>query len=546
MSRSFFAALALLPLAFALPARAGCEARAIERAAAEHQKGDFRGALALYEEAIAAGGEESSDRYDAACAAARAGERDRAFAHLGAALALGFRDCALMRKDDDLEPVRQDGRFGGLLARCDANRARDERFWNGPAWKSPYGEALSEADRLAALSRLWSEAKFAFANFDLVPDLDWDAEYRAAIPKVLAARSTAETYRVLQELAAKLRDGHTAVWLPKELQVTAQAWPAISTQVAEGRVLVREVLDPALEERGIRKGLEIVEVEGVPVRAYGQRLAPLVSASTPQDLEVRTFERRLLDGAAGSVVSLTLADEEGRRAAHALPRLSFAERNRLRKARPLVSLAALPDGIVHVTIRSFNDEKVVAEFENLRAEIAAARGVVLDLRENGGGNSANGDRILATLVKGRFPGPRWWTREYRPAMRAWGNPESAYRRTTMLEGSAEPLTSAPAVVLIGPRTYSAAEDFTVAFRDAKRGRLVGEPTGGSTGQPLRIDLPGGGGAQICAKRNTFADGTEFVGVGIRPDVEVVTTFEDVRAGRDPVLARAVRLLVPGA
>jgi len=43
--------------------------------------------------------------------------------------------------------------------------------------------------------------------------------------------------------------------------------------------------------------------------------------------------------------------------------------------------------------------------------------------------------------------------------------------------------------------YSAAEDFVVAFDAMHRGTLVGETTGGSTGQPLIFQLPGGGGAK---------------------------------------------------
>jgi hypothetical protein len=53
----------------------------------------------------------------------------------------------------------------------------------------------------------------------------------------------------------------------------------------------------------------------------------------------------------------------------------------------------------------------------------------------------------------------------------------------------------PIVVLSSPRTFSAAEDFLVAFKPLKRGLIVGEPSGGSTGQPLIISLPGGLGSR---------------------------------------------------
>jgi len=80
----------------------------------------------------------------------------------------------------------------------------------------------------------------------------------------------------------------------------------------------------------------------------------------------------------------------------------------------------------------------------------------------------------------------------------------------------------------------------VVFDAMKRGEIVGEPTGGSTGQPLMITLPGGGSARVCTKHDRYPDGKEFVGVGIQPAVVVHPTVEDFRAGRDTVLDAALR------
>lgn len=543
MTRSLALSAALLALlALAAPARAGDPRALADAALAAYGRGDYAASTRLFEEALAAGEEDPGDLYNAACSASLAGLSEKALGFLERAVDRGFSGCRHMGEDPDLAPLRGDPRWKGLLGGCETARLAAERLWDGEVWKTPYAEDLPAADKVAGLSRLWSEVKFNFANFSKVPDLDWDRAYRDALPAVLATRSTAEYYRLLAGLLAKLRDGHTYVELPKELSPLLRSQPAVATRVAGGRVLVTGVLDPALASEGIRAGLEVTAVDGVPVREYGRsRVAPWASASTPQDLEVRTFEGSLLAGPAHTPVSLTLADEHGGTLTRTLPRLSPAERAKLVRPRPLVELSRLPSGLGHVRIRSFNDERVVPEFEALLPEIASCRGLVLDVRENGGGNSAHGDRILAHLVRGAFPAQRWWTRDYRPAYRAWGMAEGVHGRTQELTGD-EDAFRGPIVLLVGPRTYSAAEDFAAAFLGARRGELIGEPTGGSTGQPLRIALPGGGGARICSKRNVLPDGREFVGVGIQPDVTVVTTFDDVRAGRDPVLEAAVERL----
>jgi C-terminal processing protease CtpA/Prc len=75
-----------------------------------------------------------------------------------------------------------------------------------------------------------------------------------------------------------------------------------------------------------------------------------------------------------------------------------------------------------------------------------------------------------------------------------------------------------------------------------RGEIVGQSTGGSTGQPLVIHLPGGGSARICSKRDRYPDGTEFVGVGVKPDIEIEPTIADFRSGRDAAVERALELM----
>jgi C-terminal processing protease CtpA/Prc len=96
-------------------------------------------------------------------------------------------------------------------------------------------------------------------------------------------------------------------------------------------------------------------------------------------------------------------------------------------------------------------------------------------------------------------------------------------------------------VLIGPKTFSAAEDFLAPLKMSKRATLVGAPSGGSTGQPLSVPLYNAF-ARICTKWDRFADGTEFVGVGVQPDVPVELTIADVAAGRDAVLEKALEIL----
>ena len=97
-------------------------------------------------------------------------------------------------------------------------------------------------------------------------------------------------------------------------------------------------------------------------------------------------------------------------------------------------------------------------------------------------------------------------------------------------------------MLTSAGTYSAAEDFMVAYEGMQRGPIVGGATGGSTGQPLFVQLPGGGMARICTKADTYPDGRAWVGRGIQPTVKAAPTVADLRRGRDTVLEAALAAL----
>ena len=84
----------------------------------------------------------------------------------------------------------------------------------------------------------------------------------------------------------------------------------------------------------------------------------------------------------------------------------------------------------------------------------------------------------------------------------------------------------PIAVLIDGGTFSAAEDLCSMFAGMKRGAIIGSKTGGSTGNGVRVELiPDHTYANICSKHDLMPDGTEFVGIGIVPDIEVSETYE---------------------
>jgi carboxyl-terminal processing protease len=527
-----------------------CDRRAVpalaEAARAAYQAGNHALAAELFAVASDRAPEDPVLAYNAACAAALAGRRDQAFALLERAVGGGYRSRSPLANDPDLVSLLEDPRWPTLVADLAHRQAEDTRITGGASLATPFRPDLPPDEKLAGLALVWAEARTNFANFDLVPTLDWDAAYLATIPRVLATTSTLDFYRELRAFYARLGDGHTLVHYPRALWTTTSARPPLVTRKLGDRVAILAVHDEALVARGVTPGLELLAIDGVPVAEWAAtRVAPYTAASTPHDRDARVFGPDLLAGPLEERLVLRLADATGAVREETVARLPREEWLR-RLERPAFALTTLPGNVAHVELRSFDAPEVATAFAAAFDAIAGHAALILDLRDNGGGNSGHGWPILARLTSEPFATSAWTTRVLRPARRAWGFGEGHFggvgRQLPAADGR---IFRGPVALLTSARTYSAAEDFTVAFDAMERGPIVGEPTGGSTGQPLFFQLPGGGRAQVCAKRDTYPDGRPFVGRGILPDVAVAPTLEDLRAGRDPVLAAALAALGVG-
>jgi C-terminal processing protease CtpA/Prc len=415
---------------------------------------------------------------------------------------------------------------------------------------------LSDAEKVYGLSVIWQEANYNFAFFDQVPDLNWDSVYKEFIPKVLKSESVFEYYRILQKFATLLGDGHTSVSMPQYLQQSRER-PPIGIGEFQRRVYITNVDEPLKDKIPI--GSEVIEIDGIATREYLEKeVFPYMAASTEQ-YRWRMGVLYMLNGRPDSEVEITLLTPTGEEKSITLAR----NRDGLKWYPPiedrseLLEFRWIDDTIGYVALRSFSNRQIVDDFEAVLPDLYKAKGIILDLRDNGGGSTGIGASILAHFTADTLIGSTWRTREHVAAFKAWGKFDGEwnqqYREYSDRDAwhHGDPYThpptegtviTVPVVVLISPWTGSAAEDFLVMTEGLPQFTLIGQPTTGSTGQPITFNLPGGGWGRVCTKRDTYPDGKDFVGVGIQPHIIVEQLPQDMIEGRDAVLDEAINFL----
>jgi C-terminal processing protease CtpA/Prc len=382
-----------------------------------------------------------------------------------------------------------------------------------------------------------------------VYDAFWDAlEANYYDPKIIASkewRKLREEWReyaasdvpssnlygqLLNEIAAKLPDSHVGAELPprpakppaekysaermKRLNTLLAFGPGYyGTAVRRGRGtygLVTEVMpDTPAEAAGIRPGWRIVRaistlaIDADKVRFNGEFI-PLEGASA------QAWESGALQP--------VLADQ------WRILKISFDHRPI--RVPPPVEHRRLGTDISYLRFDAFGDDEFMKPVFQALDEAGPA-GLILDLRWNGGGFTHQLQRLAGVLLADGV---------------LLGTLQNSKGIEPMTANAAAKRYAGPLVLIIGPSTGSSSEILAAAVRDYKRGRLVGRMTNGSSLVSQGFPLPDGGVARVPITDFRTSTEQRIEGVGVVPDIRVMSTLEDARAGRDPAVERALSLL----
>jgi C-terminal processing protease CtpA/Prc len=404
--------------------------------------------------------------------------------------------------------------------------------------------SLTASEKVYGLSKFWQEVNYNFVYFNRVDHKRWDSTYVALIDEVQKTATDYDYYRLLKKFCAMLKDGHTTIDFPEEIQARL-----FKTMFGEYRIFIENIDHKAIITRvNLSKkdilpiGSEIISVNGYRTKEYVERfVSPYISSSTSHILDdISTSE--MLQGLEGEQYKLEIKRPDGITFELAVAHSNCAEIKLypgIEESTSLIDFKWHENQIAYIALNSFENESIDSLFVNKLPELYKAKALIIDLRKNGGGNGDYGLDILKYLIPDdTVYGSKSRTRNHIATYKAWGemtNPgdtaihpeyKMAYlnyigeyyyefpNTPRSLETNHKRLFI-PTAVLIGHFTASAAEDFLIYADKQPHFIKLGSPTFGSTGQPFHFNLPGGASARVCTKQDTYPDSREFVGYGVK-------------------------------
>jgi carboxyl-terminal processing protease len=408
-------------------------------------------------------------------------------------------------------------------------------------------DTISREDKLYALSMIWKEADYNFVFFDKQPQLNWDSLYIAYIPKILATKNAYEYLVVLDNFLGSLNDGHTSM-LVNQFYYNEIDSPPINYVKHDGKRFVTAV-DESLKDQ-IPAGSEIESIDGKKWSDLIRNYDWSGFKNTSVELSLK-----LPNGNTKKISVNRDLNTRGR-----AKTLKWVPATPLSQAKDFEYKSLSPD-VAMITLNSFSDARIVNDFTQALPEIRKHKHLIVDIRRNGGGDDAYAIEIAKYLTdKPYLVGSMWSARTNNSAKKAWASSDKMYKknnldnpyltRSSWVKKPGDTISISdtiqrlkmPVYVLTSKKTFSAAEDFLIYLNGSKNILKIGQNTCGSSGQPLLFDIPGGFTVRICAKRDAFPDGTDFIGIGVKPDIYVEPFFSLTGEEKDVELEKTQSLI----
>jgi C-terminal processing protease CtpA/Prc len=414
--------------------------------------------------------------------------------------------------------------------------------------------ALSYTEAFDAMIEMFRE-KYAYTE---LKNIDWDAkkaEFRPRFEEAEANDDSAAYQLALRDFIWSIPDGHLSA--PTDnVQFAESTGGGLGMAIRElddGRVIANFILDggPA-EEAGIELRAEITAINEEPIedaiKATLPWSLPFSSEHTlrlqqlryvtrfPLDTEVEVTYKNPGDTEEANA-NLTAIAEQGS--------FRFSSFNRgLTGAEPPVEFKLLDNGYGYVKIYSFFDNELLTiqlwerMIQTLNGQ--GIPGLVIDMRQNGGGNGFLADEMAAYFFNEELDTGN--TANYDENLgEFYADPDRAGKFILPPENLRY---DGKIAVVIGPNCNSACEYFTRDMTLQDRAAIVGQyPTAGLGGGQTTYLMPDGLQLQYSTGRNVDADGNIIIeGTGVAPTVKVPVDEETLFSESDPVQDAAVAYL----
>lgn len=361
----------------------------------------------------------------------------------------------------------------------------------------PVRNAAKVVDPEQLYRRVWSLIRDEFYDqkFNGQDWSRWQNRYSGKL------KTLDDSHKAIESMLASLGDRYTR-FLDRDAfddergQIEARLY-GVGIQIGMDKthkvVVIAPIDNTPASKAGLMAGDEISEINGKPTKGLSVEEAAK-QIKGPKGTEVTLAIMR-----AGKPLKFTM------------------KRDEIHISSVQTSKMITPD-IGYIRLTSFISQDANKEMLKALSDLASAKGIILDLRDNPGGLLTNAIEISNMFLEGRNDIVSTVDKD-------------GYKTPAIADG--KPITRQPLVILINKGSASASEIASGAMHDNNRALLVGEKSFGKGLVQGITRLQDDTGVNVTIARYLTPNEIDINKKGITPDVVVELNEKDYKEGRGP-------------
>ncbi len=405
----------------------------------------------------------------------------------------------------------------------DLNKCREPQYLD-ISWKD-------QGFRILTLFKFWNAMEYNFP-FVEITDRPWNSLLKEFIPRFVEPENKKDYQYTFLELFACINDSH-AYYTPSSDFLSGDScsdYFILPIQVAYTFDHQVVVVNSLVKE--LKRGDIVLKVDNKDLDSIFEQEVPYIRASIPSTIIYTVLSQLFITMNSEILVTCMRSGKEKTILINTNPYKGKELLPPLLGDNYVEEYKLASKNIAYINMNTMEDDSI-ADFITRNQ---SAKGVIIDMRHHLGHRFQVNEALIRWLLPKEVV--YLWS-----SVNDKSNPGNYIRNNKIITGTNNPKHfTGKVAILVNQATMSVGEVRSMAYRNAANSKVIGTITAGAVGPVSHFNLPMGIDFSYSANGMYYPDWEPFQRKGVKIDIPVKETLEDIRDGKDIWMEEAIRYI----